>query len=554
MKELAKKQRQIPALRKILAWLLCLFGAVLLASLTMLAASDMAWRKIQWRRNVKAVEEQMNVLESSLSEMNMSLADLLSNSEEAQILRQETDIQRCNTAARRLSNKMAVQNRGRTLQYNFFFYALNSGTESFCYDGFSDYSDCMELRRMIKEKLRTDGQVKTGFVWIPVAVEQRVYLLQCYQLDNVVAAGWLLCSQAFSFLSNQEDYVMEDLEGRRLAIGGDVANGAGWGKLVKEFTMRYGALTLTIIDSPSEYLGTQMVTLCFLGVILLVVAAFSIYTLNYFQRYIQRPFEQLQGHVNNYVQERKTAKRRGFAELDQAMEAFDSLVEQLNQLKIEQYEEKITLARTQLDFFQLQIKPHFFVNTFSVLHGMAQKKDYERIQKFCLKLSDYVRYLFRDGLSTVPLEDELKAVKDYLDIQNIRYRAQSTLGREIPLELLSVNIPPLLLLTFVENAVKHSADDLSMLVVFIQAQPLRQGEFVKLTVSGNRSAFSPDDLVALNDPGHHLSNGDGEHVGVDNVRKRLSLMYGEEFQMSFSNRDANSVVEIVIPNRPNLHP
>lgn len=154
----------------------------------------------------------------------------------------------------------------------------------------------------------------------------------------------------------------------------------------------------------------------------------------------------------------------------------------------------------------------------------------------------------------MPLEDELKAVKDYLDIQNIRYRAQSTLGREIPLELLSVNIPPLLLLTFVENAVKHSADDLSMLVVFIQAQPLRQGEFVKLTVSGNRSAFSPDDLVALNDPGHHLSNGDGEHVGVDNVRKRLSLMYGEEFQMSFSNRDANSVVEIVIPNRPNLHP
>ena len=162
-----------------------------------------------------------------------------------------------------------------------------------------------------------------------------------------------------------------------------------------------------------------------------------------------------------------------------------------------------------------------------------------------------MRYLFRDGLGAVLLEDELKAVRDYLDIQNIRYRAQSTLGRDIPQELLSINIPPLLLLTFVENAVKHSVEDLSRLAVFIQAQPVHgeEGDAVRFTVSGSCSAFSPEDLEALNAPEYNSSSGDGRQIGVENVRKRLSLMYGVEFQLRFFNQGGDSVVEIVIPNR-----
>lgn len=327
------------------------------------------------------------------------------------------------------------------------------------------------------------------------------------------------------------------------------------GRYSQEFTMRYGDLTMLVVDRPSGYQEMLMLFTIFFLVTLGIVAGFAVYTLTYFQRYIQQPFQRLQDHVNDFASTRKEAKRKGFAELNMAMAAFDSLVDQLNELKIEQYEEKIYLAKTQLEFFQLQIKPHFFVNAFSILHGMAQKKEYARIQQFCITLSDYVRYLFRDGLSMVSLEDELKVVRDYLDIQNIRYRAQSALGEDIPPELLSVNIPPLLLLTFVENAVKHSVEDLSMLAIFIQAQPVHQedGDSIRLTVSGNCSGFSQEDLAELNAPEQNLPSSDGLHVGVENVRKRLSLMYGVEFQLHFSNRGESSVVEIVIPNRPDLH-
>ncbi len=546
------KGRQMPALRKVFIWLLCLFGAILTVGLTMLAAADMTGRKAQWERAVKSARGQLDGLETSLSEINMYLTDLLQNNSEVKALLEETDTQRRNNAARKLGEKMSAQNRGRPIRYNFFFYAPDSGTESFCYDGYSDYSDCMALRELIKEQLGSSGQSKAGFVWTPVSVNDRLYLLQCYRLGGAVAAGWLPSARAFSFLSGYDGgYMLSGRDGSRLPTEESAVDepGQGWGELTEKIDMRYAAVTITLVDRPSRFLGTQMVVLCFLVLVLIIVAAFSLYTLTYFQRFIQRPFAQLQSHVDCYVRERDTAKRRGFAELNRAMEAFDSLERQLNSLKIEQYEEKLALEKTQLDYFQLQIKPHFFVNTFSILHGMAQKRDYERIQEFCLKLSDYVRYLFRDGLSTVSLEDELKVVRDYLEVQNIRYRTHSIVDENIPQELLSFQTPPVLLLTFVENTVKHARRDLSQLVVTVRVTPfLRDGaRFIRLYVSGSCSAFTAEDLEALNSPAADSTGG--QHLGIQNVRRRMRLMYGDEASLRFFNEQGQSVVEIVLPER-----
>lgn len=554
------RQKQVPALRKIFVWLLCLFAMILLAGAVMLVVSDMDARRSQWQRTTRAAEEQTGRLDGSLSAINLYLTDLLMSNEEIETLRQEEDASLCNRAARDLFTKLTAQRRVLSRRYNFFAYAIRSGTEVFCHDGQSDYADCMELRRMIKSRALEDGRIQSGPAWEPVEAGEHVYILQCYQWDGVAMACWIPWDTAFSFLegmavSGGSGYMLLDSEGGVLAPVGRQPeydpDDPGWGCFAESFRMRYADLSLVIIDRPGERLGTQMTTLCFLTVILLIVAGFSVYTLNYFQRYIQRPFEQLQDRVNIYVRERRTAKRRGFAELNEAMAAFDSLVEQLNRLKIEQYEEKITLSRTELEFFQLQIKPHFFVNAFSIIYGMAQKKDFTRIQAFCLRLSEYVRYLFRDGLATVSLKDELKAVKDYLDIQDIRYRTHSVMNEEIPESLLAFQVPPVLLLTFVENAVKHARGDLSGLVISIQAAPFREegAGFARMSVKSSGSAFSPGTLEALNREEPENGGGDGRHLGIWNVRRRLSLMYGDEYALRFSNDEGASLVEITLPDR-----
>ena len=179
---------------------------------------------------------------------------------------------------------------------------------------------------------------------------------------------------------------------------------------------------------------------------------------------------------------------------------------------------------------------------------MAQKKEFERIQEFCLKLSDYVRYLFQNGLFTVPLEKELASIQDYLGIQNIRFRTQSAVDEEIPPGLLAFELPPLLLLTFVENAVKHGGRSRGMLVT-IKAQAVdAEPPQVRFTVAGSGSVFSSEDLEALNRL-TAADQEDGGHIGVRNTHKRLSLMYGVEYSLRFYNQDGRSVVEIILPWR-----
>ena len=550
-----------PALRKIMLWLLALFLLILAAGVAALVAVGREARVSEWKRSCQAIEERLKSLDLAMSRLNLYLADQMLSGEDVQAILASQDNQKRNAAARQLQSKFRAQGELVPGSFSFFFYDPKSGGEAFCYDGVSNYNACTGLRGWIREQARAGVRISSNFLWEPVSAGEEVYLLQCNQVEGAVIACWTPCNVAFSFLSGmvpseESFYTVLDGDGalvfpkesEEIFMSGERDK---WGSYSREFTMRYGDLTLLVVDRPSGYQEMLMLFTIFFLVILGIVAGFSFYTLTYFQRHIQQPFQRLQEHVNDFASTRKEAKRKGFAELNMAMSAFDSLVEQLNELKIEQYEEKIYLAKTQLEFFQLQIKPHFFVNAFSILHGMAQKKEYARIQQFCITMSDYVRYLFRDGLGAVLLEDELKAVRDYLDIHNIRYRAQSTLGRDIPQELLSINIPPLLLLTFVENAVKHSVEDLSRLAVFIQAQPVHgeEGDAVRFTVSGSCSAFSPEDLEALNAPEYNSSSGDGRQIGVENVRKRLSLMYGVEFQLRFFNQGGDSVVEIVIPNR-----
>ena len=288
----------------------------------------------------------------------------------------------------------------------------------------------------------------------------------------------------------------------------------------------------------------------FFCVTLLIILAFSLYTLTYFHRYIETPFQEFQQHVNNYASVRRHVKKRGFAELDEAVEAFDSLQMQLQELKIDVYEEKLALARTELEYFQLQIKPHFFVNCFSIIFGMAQKKDFSRIQEFCLKLSNYVRFLFRDGFTMVTLREELSVIREYLDIQNIRHRTENQMQDSIEEALLSREIPPLLLLTFVENAVKHAELNAWNLTVCILVSRLEEQQKLRFIVKNNGSKFPDEYLELLNDPAYYLDGGShgGRGVGIRNIHKRLSLIYGNRFSLHFYNSNKGACVEILLPD------
>lgn len=559
MGEQGKGSASAPALRKMLAWLLSLVALVIVSGLIALGAASHDAKERAWDKTVRAIDEFMLEMDISLSTMNKHLSETLLNNENIQTLFQEDDPHTLNVAARDLYWELNTLGELISGSYNFYAYDIKHNVEVFRYDSQSAYSDCNQLRRIVQEKAGSPGQVRASSVWEPVMVAGSGYLLQFYQMDNVILASWLPCESFLSriqepVLSSKGMYLVSDREGRQILCS-QRAEGYSGEQLQKEryaqsYPMRFAGITLTVVEKPGGIEGMPLIILGFFAVILLIVAGFSAYALTYFQRYIQRPFEDLQSRVNDYMAGRQIAKRKGFAELNMAMSAFDDLARQLETLRIEQYEEKVLLAKTQLEYFQLQIKPHFFVNSYSIIYGMAQKKEFSRIQEFCLSLSGYVRFLFRDSLRAVQLKEELETVRKYLDIQNIRYRIQSGVDEDIPPELLSAEIPPLLLLTFVENAVKHRTEGLEQLAILLRAGLISQDETqrIKLTVMENSPPFTQEELERLNSLGPDGEEPeDGQHLGIKNTHRRLSLLFGVEYSLRFSNLEGRPAVEITLP-------
>ena len=130
-------------------------------------------------------------------------------------------------------------------------------------------------------------------------------------------------------------------------------------------------------------------------------------------------------------------------------------------------------------------------------------------------------------------------IREYLDIQNIRHRTENQMQDSIEEALLSREIPPLLLLTFVENAVKHAELNAWNLTVCILVSRLEEQQKLRFIVKNNGSKFPDEYLELLNDPAYYLDGGShgGRGVGIRNIHKRLSLIYGNRFSLHFYNSD-----------------
>ena len=149
----------------------------------------------------------------------------------------------------------------------------------------------------------------------------------------------------------------------------------------------------------------------------------------------------------------------GVEEFAEAGKVLNQRSEEISQLKISVYEEQINRQKVELDYAQLQIRPHFYINCLNIIHSMAQERLTGEIQAFVVYISRYFRYIFKKGMEPVTVEKELEFTETYLKIlecmNDTKYRYEVFCEEGLS----AVRIPPLLIQTFVENAVKHNLDD-----------------------------------------------------------------------------------------------
>lgn len=231
-------------------------------------------------------------------------------------------------------------------------------------------------------------------------------------------------------------------------------------------------------------------------------------------------------------------------ELGNASKLMRDMIDKIKCLKIDIYEKNLEQQKAKMDFLTLQIEPHFYLNCLNIIYNMAQMHQYKQIQHLSNCISEYMRYIFknREGVST--LRSELKHIQKYLEIQKIRYGDCFEFEIAIEDSILDINLPPLLLQTFVENSIKYTInwdDEIKLLI-----SGHLENHTVVIKVEDNGDGF--DDMILYNlNNGIDISNGQNR-IGIMNAISRLKMFVGETANISFYNCISGGAgVEIKIP-------
>ena len=187
----------------------------------------------------------------------------------------------------------------------------------------------------------------------------------------------------------------------------------------------------------------------------------------------------------------------------------------------------------QLEYLRYQINPHFFMNTLNNIHALVDI-DPEKAKGTILELSKMMRFVLYEGNKQgVSLTNEIDFIRHYIALMQLRYTDKVRIDIDLPAEVPDRQIPPLILITFIENAFKHGIS-------------YQHESFIEVKVSVEKGELWFDCRNSKAEKPHQTNEEKGG-VGLANVRKRLNLLFGRNYTLRIKNDPDVYSVTLNIP-------
>jgi LytS/YehU family sensor histidine kinase len=199
--------------------------------------------------------------------------------------------------------------------------------------------------------------------------------------------------------------------------------------------------------------------------------------------------------------------------------------------QLQEIENEKTLA--ELKALKSQINPHFLFNSLNNIYSLSRKNS-PLVPAKIIQLSDLMRHiLYESDVEAIPLEKEIEMVKNYVELQNLRATEKDQIKMNIEGDIKYRKIAPLVFLPFVENSFKHGLKGgANQLFVNIQ-----------IKVFTNRLTFEIENSKG-NSP--QFENEKYRGIGIENVKKRLELIYGDGYSLKITENDKTFKVNLQI--------
>ena len=373
-------------------------------------------------------------------------------------------------------------------------------------------------------------------------VDENLGIFYVFQ-RNVIAE----CGKTYT----TEKEVEKALNSDRVYIGhrGDILIPVELENLDLELVFSFGTLKLSDIWKKPDL---------WMFVILTPVISFVFFIIIYYKirSIILHPIEHITFRINEMKEHEKESGQTKKTESVQIEEfvlinkRIDEVLEQMIRLQKDKFEEEQRVREVQMQYYQLQINPHFFLNCMNTISLLLNNHSLDAANDMIRSFSSYFRYIFRDQKKPVTGEKEIREIRAYCNIYSLKGGFPILLQTDVKEEAAKCQIPILCIQTFVENSVKYAAKAGGILKIKIQAGIISDeagGRRLSICISDNGSGYPDEMLEELNRPVMDFQFR-SYHVGIDNLKYRIYLMYQETAKWYFYNSPyGGAISEITLP-------
>lgn len=448
-----------------------------------------------------------------------------------------------------------------------FVFASERATYLDKVDSEDSYGQLLNIRRFLREYLQS-GLVNIG-EWFPEEIDGAHYFFRILKSDSTYIGVWVGMDKLLSpFLSPELvrlNYVLfADSDGKSISeLPEPFSDPFALGSVAENIYVDRNGERYICIDRPSTHgrfsllafiseaevlaglLTFRTIFWCLIVLILLLSAAALLLQ----HVTVVRPVKNLVGAMRNVQSgnwDVTLDDARSSEEFRMLNRTYSAMIREIRELKIGMYEEKLMKQRRELQFYQLQIRPHFLINSLNIIYNQAQFGKYAVIQKMSHYLIRHFQYTMKSGASLVSLKDELFYTQNYLAIQELRFPDVLETFFDVDDALLMHEVPPLSIQTFVENSVKYAMTIEEPVMIGIRVKACEENpEILRIAISDSGPGFSPENLEAL----AKCPDADvDEHIGINNVRHRLRLLFGDNARLIIGNSpEGGAIVEMLLP-------
>ncbi len=286
---------------------------------------------------------------------------------------------------------------------------------------------------------------------------------------------------------------------------------------------------------------------------LVFVVAFFIFLLAVINAYISSkitaPIQELEKSVNALEEGELDTQvyTGGSYEIQHLGRSIGDMAKRIQTLMQDIVTEHESKRKSEFDTLQSQINPHFLYNTLDIIVWMIENEQKQEAVKVVTALARFFRISLSKGKSIIPVRDELEHVRNYLTIQQKRFKNKFSYRIEAEDSVLSLASLKLMLQPLVENAIYHGMEFMDGDgEILVKAE--KKEEDLCFTIADNGLGMTSQQARGLLTGETRSTSGKGSGIGVKNVNERIRLYFGENYGLDiFSEPDEGTTIQIRLP-------